>query len=93
MMRGCPGLGEAIERDMRMAMVESVDLAVFKGDDGANEDTADIVGLQTAAVTEATLTIANSKKADEVLKFFLAYVDGLLCRQPWRCSGSYQRGR
>ena len=42
---------------MRMAMVESVDLAVFKGDAGANEDTADVVGLQTAAVTEATLTV------------------------------------
>ena len=61
---------------MRMAMVESVDLAVFKGDAGANEDTADVVGLQTAAVTEATLTIAKSKKADDVLKFFLEYVDG-----------------
>ena len=71
-----PGLGAAIERDMRMAMVESVDLAVFKGDSGANEDLADIVGLQTAAITEATLTQANSKKADETLKFFLAYVDG-----------------
>ena len=35
---------------------KSVDLAVFKGDAGANEDTADVVGLQTAAVTEATLT-------------------------------------
>ena len=54
----------------------SVDLAVFNGDAGANEDTADIVGLQTAGITEATLTQANSKKADETLKFFLAYVDG-----------------
>ena len=71
-----PGLGAAIERDMRMAMVESVDLTVFKGDAGANEDTADIVGMQTAGITEATLTQANSKKADEVLKFFLEYVDG-----------------
>ena len=71
-----PGLGAAIERDMRMAMVESVDRAVFNGDGGANEDIADVVGMQTAAITEATLTQANSKKADEVLKFFLAYVDG-----------------
>ena len=71
-----PGLGAAIERDMRLAMAESVDLAVFKGDAGANEDIADIVGLQTAAVTEATLTIAKSKKADDILKFFLEYVDG-----------------
>ena len=71
-----PGLGAAIQRDMQMAMTESVDLAVFKGDAGANEDTADIVGMQTAAITEATLTQANSKKADETLKFFLEYVDG-----------------
>ena len=71
-----PGIAAAIERDMRMAMVESVDLAVFNSDSGANEDTADIVGLQTAGITEATLTQANSKKADEVLKFFLEYVDG-----------------
>ena len=71
-----PGLSAAIERDMRMAMVESVDLAVFNGDANANEDGADVVGLQTAAVTEATLTIAKSKKADDVLKFFLEYVDG-----------------
>ena len=47
----------AIERDMRAGDGrKSVDLAVFKGDAGANEDTADVVGLQTAAVTEATLT-------------------------------------
>ena len=71
-----PGIASAIERNMRMAMVESVDLAVFNGDAGANEDTADIVGMQTAGITEATLTQANSKKADEVLKFFLTYVDG-----------------
>ena len=71
-----PGIGAAIQRDMQMAMVESVDLAVFSGDDGANEVGADIVGMKTAAITEATLTQANSKMADEVLKFFLAYVDG-----------------
>ena len=71
-----PGLSAAIERDMRMAMVESVDLAVFNGDNGANENTADVVGLETAAITEATLTQNRKIKADETLKFFLAYVDG-----------------
>ena len=71
-----PGLSAAIERDMRAAMTESVDLAVFKGDAGANEDTADVVGMQTASITEATMTQANKVKADEVLKFFLEYVDG-----------------
>ena len=57
-------------------MVESVDLAVFNGDNGANENTADVVGLETAAITEATLTQNRKIKADETLKFFLAYVDG-----------------
>ena len=72
-----PGLGAAIQRDMQMAMVESVDLAVFKGDDGANETGADVVGMQTAAITEATLSQGNKIKADETLKFFLEYVDGI----------------
>ena len=88
-----PGLGAAIERDMRMAMVESVDLAVFKGDANANEDTADVVGMQTAAITEATLTQANSKKADEVLEFFLEYVDGKYAASLARRSDCYQRRR
>ena len=71
-----PGLSEAIERDMRMAMVESVDRAVFNGDSGANETTADIVGMKTAGVTESTLTQAKKAKADDTLKLFLAWVDG-----------------
>ena len=71
-----PGIASAIERDMRMAMVESVDKAVFNGDGGANENTADITGMKTAGITEATLSQSNKVKADETLKFFLAYVDG-----------------
>ena len=71
-----PGLSDAIERDMRMAMTESVDLAVFKGDSGANENTADITGMQTAGIAEFTITQANKVMADETLKAFLPYVDG-----------------
>ena len=71
-----PGLSDAIERDMRMAMVESVDITVFKGDSGANENIADITGLQGAGITEATLSQTNKVKGDELVKFFLAYVDG-----------------
>lgn len=71
-----PGLADAIERDMRMAMAESVDLAVFNGDAGANESTADIVGMRTAGITEFTLTQTNKVKQDETLKAFLAYIDG-----------------
>lgn len=71
-----PGLSDAIERDMRMAMVESVDRAVFNGDTGANENTADITGMKTAGISESTLTQNNKVKADETLKLFLALVDG-----------------
>ena len=51
-----PGLADAIGRDMRAAMVEKIDRTVFVGDDGANENTADIAGLTTASITEITLT-------------------------------------
>ena len=71
-----PGLSDAIERDMRMAMVESVDRAIFNGDTGANENTADITGMKTAGIGESTLTQTNKVKADETLKLFLALVDG-----------------
>ena len=71
-----PGLSDAIERDMRMAMVESVDRVVFNGDTGANENTADITGMKTAGISESTLTQTNKVKADETLKLFLALVDG-----------------
>ena len=71
-----PGMSEAIERDMRMAMTEDVDNTIFNGDSGANENTADITGLRTAGIAETTLTQANKIKADETLKVFLALVDG-----------------
>ena len=71
-----PGLSDAIERDMRMAMTESVDITVFNGDTGANENSADITGMKTAGITEATITQANKVKGDELVKAFLAYVDG-----------------
>lgn len=71
-----PGLSDAIERDMRMAMTESVDLTAFKGDAGANENGADITGMQTAGISEFTVTQDNKIKADETLKAFLEFVDG-----------------
>ena len=71
-----PGLSDAIERDMRMAMTESVDITCFNGDTGANENSADITGMKTAGITEATITQANKVKGDELVKAFLAYVDG-----------------
>ena len=71
-----PGLADAIERDMRMAMTESVDLTVFNGDDGANEAGADITGLQTASITEKTLTQAHKVDAFQTIEEFADMVDG-----------------
>ena len=48
---------------------------------GANENTADITGMQTAGITEFTLTQANKVKGDETLKAFLAHVDGSYASQ------------
>ena len=71
-----PGMADAIERDMRAGIVDSVDIACFKGDSGASGTDADIVGLQTAGITEGTLTQANKVMADDTLAYFLAHVDG-----------------
>ena len=76
-----PMLEEALIRDMRMALVEALDLAIFVGDAGANENQADITGLQTAAnVTEKTLTQANKLKADKVVQAFNSLIDGVHAR-------------
>ena len=40
-----PGLADAIQRDMSAAMAETVDRVCFNGDNGANENSADITGL------------------------------------------------
>ena len=50
---------------------------MFKGDTGATGTEADITGLQTAGITEVTLTQANKVKGDETLKLFVAMVDGM----------------
>ena len=72
-----PGLQAALTRDLRMAVSDAVDLAVFEGDTGANEDTADITGLDTAAdVVEQTITQALKVKGADVLSSFAAMIDG-----------------
>ena len=72
-----PGLSSAIERDMAASIMESVDLAIFNGDSTANENSADITGFRAAGISETTITQANKIKGDELLKLFLAYVDGV----------------
>ena len=77
-----PGLEDALGRDMRAGIAESVDKAVFTGDAGATGTDADIVGLTTASnVTEKTLTQANKVKGDETLKVFVELVDGIHAEQ------------
>lgn len=72
-----PGLEPALIRDGRMALMEAVDLAIFSGDDGANENGADITGLRTAAgVAEKQVTQANKVKGAETLAAFAELVDG-----------------
>ena len=71
-----PGLADAIQRDMRMSMVETIDRKIFIGDTGADEAAGDIVGLQTAGIQEKTITQANKVKADKVLEYYTGLVDG-----------------
>lgn len=71
-----PGLADAIVRDMRAGMTEKVDRAVFNGDTGANENSADITGFTTAGINEITLTQANKTKGLEWLKELAALIDG-----------------
>ena len=54
-----PGLESALTRDLRMALVEGVDRAIFLGDDGATGTEADITGLTGAAITEVDITQAD----------------------------------
>ena len=72
-----PGLESALTRDLRMALTEGVDRAMFLGDAGANPNAGDIVGLQGAGITETTLTQANKIKGPETLAAFTAMIDGI----------------
>lgn len=72
-----PGLEDALVRDLRMALVEGVDRAIFIGDAGANEDTADITGLTTApGVVEKTLGQNAKTMTADTLAAFIELVDG-----------------
>ena len=78
-----PGLESALTRDLRMALVEGVDRAIFLGDAGADEDPADITGLTTAAdLIEKTITQTNKVKGSNVLQAFAELIDGKAAMQP-----------
>ena len=79
-----PGLEDALRRDMRSAVMENVDKAVFLG--GVSQGSAsiaDITGLNTAAsVTEKTVTQAAKVKAADTLKSFVELIDGKHATMP-----------
>ena len=72
-----PDLESALTRDLRMALMEGVDRAIFLGDASASGTDADIVGLQTASITEATITQANKILGPGTLEAFVGMVDGI----------------
>ena len=71
-----PGLEDAIVRDLRGAVVDAVDKAVFIGDAGGTGTEADIVGFQTSGIGETTITQAKKVTASGVLEAFAEHVDG-----------------
>ena len=72
-----PGLEGALTRDLRMALTEGIDRAIFIGDSGATPNAGDIAGLNTAAITETTITQTNKVKGPETLAAFVDQLDGI----------------
>ena len=72
-----PGLESALTRDLRMALTEGIDRAIFLGDATATGTDADIVGLNTAAITEVSVTQANKVLGPGTLAAFTSMVDGI----------------
>ena len=72
-----PGLEAALTRDLRMSLTEGIDRTIFMGDSTANPNAGDIVGLNTAAITETTITQTNKIKGPETLTAFTGMIDGI----------------
>ena len=73
-----PGLEAALQRDMRSAMRERLDHVIFAGDDGANEDAADIGGyFEAAGTTAKTLKQADKVKGDKTVEALASLIDGI----------------
>ena len=77
-----PTLEEALTRDLRMALVEGVDRAIFIGDATADPDAGDIVGLTTASIDESTISQTNKVKWPETIAVFAALIDGKHAMSP-----------
>ena len=78
-----PGLESALTRDLRMALTEGIDRAIFIGDSGATGNDADITGLTTAAdVDEETLSQSNKLLWPATVSAFMDMLDGLHASTP-----------
>ena len=71
-----PGMESALTRDLGMALTEGIDRAIFLGDSGASGTDSDITGLQTAGITEQTVTQAF-KVNQNMLAAFTSMIDGV----------------
>ena len=72
-----PGLESALTRDLGMALVEGIDRAIFLGDATATGTDADIVGLNTASITEVSVTQTDKVLGPGSLSAFTQLVDGV----------------
>ena len=78
-----PGLESALTRELRMALTEGVDRAVFLGDNMATPDAGDIVGLTTAAgLVEKSISQTNKVKGSDTLQVFAELIDGKAAMMP-----------
>ena len=71
-----PGLEDALTRDLRAAVVDAVDKAIFLGDATADPDAGDVVGLNTASIGETELTQSEAGAGTSVLSAFADFIDG-----------------
>ena len=72
-----PGLESALVRDLKMALTEGIDRAIFLGDAGASGTDADIIGLRTAAIDETTIKQSDKISGPATLGAFTGQVDGI----------------
>lgn len=71
------GLEDALRRDLRMALTEGIDRAVFLGDAGANENAGDITGLQGhASVAEVEINQTGKTAPATTVAALAALIDG-----------------
>ena len=78
-----PTLESALTRDLSMALVEGIDRTIFLGDDAANPNAGDIVGLAAApGLVEKTISQANKIKGPNTLKVFAELIDGKAAMSP-----------